>query len=61
MCDLMYCVIIILYELFFIMVLSRIEESVFKLDVNIIKLDDFLLVFFKIDGERFKEMWMFKF
>lgn len=38
------------------MVFFRIEESVFKMDIYIIRFEDFLLVFFKVDGERFKEI-----
>ncbi|XP_068682354.1 CB1 cannabinoid receptor-interacting protein 1-like [Montipora capricornis] len=34
---------------------SRSEEKAFKLDVNITKLEDSSPVFFKVDGERFKE------
>lgn len=34
---------------------TRTEESAFKLDVNITKLEDSSPVFFKVDGERFKE------
>ncbi|XP_020618439.1 CB1 cannabinoid receptor-interacting protein 1-like [Orbicella faveolata] len=34
---------------------TRTEGSAFKLDVNITKSDDSSPVFFKIDGERFKE------
>ena len=31
------------------------EERAFKVDINITKLDDSSPVFYKIDGERFKE------
>lgn len=39
---------------------TRTEDSAFKLDVNIAKLDDSSPVFFKIDGERFKEIQTLK-
>ncbi|KAJ7357427.1 CB1 cannabinoid receptor-interacting protein 1 [Desmophyllum pertusum] len=39
---------------------TRTEESAFKLDVNITKLEDSSPVFFKVDGERFKEIQTLK-
>ena len=33
----------------------RTDERAFKLDINITRLEDSSPVFFKIDGERFKE------
>ena len=36
------------------------EERAFKLDVNITKLEDSSPVFFKVDGERFKEVQTLK-
>ena len=39
---------------------ARTEERAFKLDVNITKLDDSSPVFFKVDGERFKEIQTLK-
>lgn len=44
----------------YIMASTRTEDSAFKLDVNIAKLDDSSPVFFKIDGERFKEIQTLK-
>ena len=39
---------------------SRSEESAFKVDINITKLEDSSPVFFKVDGERFKEVQTLK-
>ena len=36
------------------------EERAFKLDVNITKSEDSSPVFFKVDGERFKEVQTLK-
>jgi len=42
------------------MAYPRTEERAFKLDVNFTKLDDSSPVFFKVDGERFKEIQTLK-
>lgn len=34
---------------------SRTEESAFKMDIHITRFEDSSPVFFKVDGERFKE------
>lgn len=39
---------------------SRSEESAFKVDINITKSEDSSPVFFKVDGERFKEVQTLK-
>lgn len=60
-CDFIYCVTNFIQKYHSsIMASTRTEDSAFKLDVNITKLDDSSPVFFKIDGERFKEIQTLK-